>query len=491
MNMKRTTFLALLCLFLWGAAYAQHNNKAKNAFSAKILFIDYGNPNAADSLNITNGLELGYIRNLTPWLNIVLPVKVGLANVVDDANNNRIFAGIDGILQFQFTRTEDSRLVPYLMGGGGLVWEDVLGTNFQIPLGAGVNVRAGGRSFVNFQAEYRISQENKRNNLQLGLGLVNYIGRVDTDGDGVADVLDLCPTEVGPANTGGCPDQDMDGVADSEDLCPTQPGKRRFQGCPDTDDDNVSDNEDECPETPGLVRLKGCPDRDKDGVADKDDDCPDEKGDLTANGCPDADSDGIADAVDECPNEIGLPEFNGCPFADRDKDRIPDDKDACPDKPGKASMSGCPDTDGDGVHDGIDACPEQKGPAANKGCPEVKKEDKEVLQFAMRAVQFETGKATLKEESSQVLNQIAEIMGRYTAYKLRISGHTDNVGEEDFNQKLSEDRAKACYDYLISKGVSAERINHAGFGETRPIDSNDRASGRTKNRRVEFELYIE
>lgn len=488
--MRKTVLLTLLCAALSATAQVQ-TNKAKNAFSTKILFVDYGNVNSVDSLNITNGLELGYIRNLNPWFNIAIPAKVGLANVVDDANNNRLFASLDGILQFQFARTEDSRLIPYLMGGGGLAWEDVLGTSFQIPVGAGLNVRVGGKSFVNFQAEYRLSMEEKRNNLQLGAGLVHYLGKVDADGDGIVDVLDLCPNEVGPASTGGCPDQDLDGVADKEDLCPARPGKKRFNGCPDTDDDKVVDDEDECPETPGLVRLKGCPDEDKDGIADKDDACPEEKGEASAKGCPDADGDGIADAADECPKEAGLAQFKGCPFADRDKDKVPDDKDACPDKPGNAAMDGCPDTDGDGLHDGVDACPAQKGSAANRGCPEVKKEDKELLLFAMRAVQFETGEAKLKEESYQVLDQIVDIMNRYPGYKLRISGHTDDRGEDDFNQKLSEDRAKTCYDYLISKDIPAERLSYEGFGESRPIASNERTSGRSMNRRVEFELYMD
>ena len=108
----------------------------------------------------------------------------------------------------------------------------------------------------------------------------------------------------------------------------------------------------------------------------------------------------------------------------------------------------------------------------------------------MRAVQFETGKATLKEESSSVLDQIVEIMNRYPGYNLRISGHTDNVGEEESNLVLSQERAKSCYQYLVSKGISPKRMSHEGFGESKPVASNDHSSGRRMNRRVEFDLYI-
>ena len=124
--MRKTILLALCLTALWGSVQAQ-NKKAANAIFAKILFVDYGNPNSIDNLDITNGIEIGYIRNINRWLNFGIPLKIGLANVADDSNNNRIFAGADGVLQLQFARTEDTRIIPYVMGGGGLVWEKDLG----------------------------------------------------------------------------------------------------------------------------------------------------------------------------------------------------------------------------------------------------------------------------------------------------------------------------------------------------------------------------
>jgi len=162
--------------------------------------------------------------------------------------------------------------------------------------------------------------------------------------------------------------------------------------------------------------------------------------------------------------------------------------DRCPDKAGIAAYQGCPDTDGDGLDDGRDKCPNSPGPVANNGCPEIKVEDKKTLDVAMRSVQFETGKATLKVDSYKILSQIVTIMNKYPDYSLSIQGHTDNTGTAPRNQVLSENRAKSCYEFLIGSGVAPERLSFVGFGESRPIASNDTLRGRALNRRVEFKM---
>lgn len=114
----------------------------------------------------------------------------------------------------------------------------------------------------------------------------------DTDGDGITDDLDKCPTVKGIAKYNGCPvpDTDKDGINDEEDKCPNVPGLARYQGCPipDTDKDGINDEEDKCPTVPGLARYQGCPipDTDKDGVNDEEDKCPDLAGTVANNGCP-------------------------------------------------------------------------------------------------------------------------------------------------------------------------------------------------------------
>ena len=175
---------------------------------------------------------------------------------------------------------------------------------------------------------------------------------------------------------------------------------------------------------------------------------------------------------------------------DRDGDGVLDKMDRCPNVPGLAVFSGCPDMDGDGVADDEDRCPETKGTALGKGCPEIAPIDQEVLARAVRDVHFETAQATLLAASYPVLDEVASLMQRYPDYSLRISGHTDNTGDDKMNLDLSKRRAKTCYEYLVGKGVSKSRISSDGYGETRPIASNDTPEGREQNRRVEFELYV-
>lgn len=508
----RATAITLLLTFMLCTAYAQ-SERSPHTIGAKVLFIEYGRANSIDTLNITNGIEIMYGYQFNDFLSFVVPLKIGVANVADDINNRNI-TSLDATLRANFVSPE-SPVIPYIFGGGGIVLERDGDANVQVPGGLGVNIRVGPNSFVNLQGEYRYSTAENRNNLQGGAGFIYNLGtgQKDTDGDGVIDTEDACPETPGLKNLKGCPDRDGDGVADVDDLCPDKAGTPETNGCPDSDGDGFVDSADDCPTIPG--KLKGCPDSDEDGIADKDDRCPDEAGTEATRGCPDRDGDGVADQFDDCPDEAGTAANNGCPVEDTDGDGIPDENDKCPTEAGTSATmgcpdrdgdgvadaddrcpdaagpyAGCPDTDGDGVIDADDACPNEAGLANNKGCPELKEEVREVLEFAMRAVQFETGRATLKAESYAVLDQIVGILKQYPAYALRISGHTDNVGASSNNQLLSEQRAEACYEYLANSGIDRERMSFAGYGESRPIASNNSSEGRRLNRRVEFELYI-
>ncbi len=229
-------------------------------------------------------------------------------------------------------------------------------------------------------------------------------------------------------------------------------------------------------------------DRDLDGVADRQDQCPDEPGRPETFGCPDRDGDGVADRLDDCPDVAGRPVLRGCP--DRDGDNLPDQLDRCPDLPGTAGMGGCPDTDGDGVADDQDKCPTVRGAAGNAGCPELEAAEQAVLVFARKAVQFETGSDRLLAASFPVLDDIAAILKKYPVQHLRISGHTDDIGTTAANQSLSERRARACKDYLFSRGIDLDRMVTEGFGEAVPVADNSSAEGRALNRRVVFEVFV-
>lgn len=209
-----------------------------------------------------------------------------------------------------------------------------------------------------------------------------------------------------------------------------------------------------------TIYVQNLQDSDGDGVFDKDDACPntpkgsavDEKGCLL-----DSDHDGVFDIYDECPNtpEGNAVDAKGC-LLDTDKDGVLDIDDKCPQTPfGKV----------------VDA----------KGC--------HTLQDL--ALNFETRSANIKDESYQRVENFAKFLKENSEYKVEIIGHTDSVGKDQANLKLSNERAKSVRDALISEGVDAKRITATGKGETKPIATNDTAEGRAKNRRIEARLYEE
>ena len=251
------------------------------------------------------------------------------------------------------------------------------------------------------------------------------------------------------------------------------------------------------------------PDRDRDGVENVADACPDLAGvrneDPKLNGCPvqDRDADQIADAEDACPDQAGVPtadpKTNGCPPPkDADKDGIPDELDACPNEAGVATTdpktNGCPppkDSDADGVLDPDDACPNAAGPKSDdpktNGCPTARLEQNEIR--ILEPVKFATNSDRLVPESEPVLTSVMEVLQAHKEVtKLEVRGHTDSRGGAAANLNLSKRRAASVMKWLIAHGVAPERLGSNGFGQTRPIDSNDTEEGRKNNRRVEFRI---
>lgn len=231
-------------------------------------------------------------------------------------------------------------------------------------------------------------------------------------------------------------------------------------------------------------------DSDGDGIADDKDNCPNTAAGISVNasGCEmDSDMDGIVDSKDQCPSSAANAKVDamGCEM-DSDMDGIVDSKDSCPSTPAntKVDSIGCiPDTDMDGVADNMDNCP---GTASgtqvdSKGC---KLEETIVL----KGVKFETGSDQLTADSETELNDIANTMKKYSTMVVEVSGHTDNRGAESFNQRLSGKRAQSVVDYLVNKGVAADRLKAKGYGSSNPIADNNTAAGRAENRRVELQI---
>lgn len=324
-------------------------------------------------------------------------------------------------------------------------------------------------------------------------GLWAFKGCPDTDGDGIPDLSDDCINDPGLEEFKGCPDRDGDKIIDKYDDCPDLVGLAEFKGCPDTDGDKIIDPKDQCPTIAGELYMNGCPDRDHDSITDLEDLCPDNYGSKVNKGCPDTDSDGLFDFIDECPLIAGPIENKGCPWPDSDSDGILDKDDGCPQLAGPKENGGCPykDTDNDGLLDKDDDCPNTPGPKNNKGCPLIEKEVIEVLKTAFDNLEFEVAKDIILAGSFNSLDELAGVLMKKPSWKLEITGHTDNAGDDASNLMLSKKRAEAVKTYLSSKGIDIGRFVIQYYGETKPIADNSTAEGRAKNRRVEMKVVFE
>ncbi|HEX9307157.1 MAG TPA: OmpA family protein [Anaeromyxobacter sp.] len=187
----------------------------------------------------------------------------------------------------------------------------------------------------------------------------------------------------------------------------------------------------------------------------------------------------------------------GAPEEDYDHDGVPNAKDQCPREPGPAALDGCPDRDGDEIPDRDDKCPDQPGPVQNDGCPVAENEplvEIETERLSLKdAIHFDTGRDTIQRESFRILDEVAKLLNQHAELKkVRVEGHTDNVGSGTYNKDLSERRARSVVRYLAEKGaVDRKRLEPVGFGFERPVASNATAVGRSKNRRVEFTILAE
>lgn len=159
------------------------------------------------------------------------------------------------------------------------------------------------------------------------------------------------------------------------------------------------------------------------------------------------------------------------------------------------------DEDKDGVSDYFDKCPGSPagGQVDGAGCPLkvtinnpvkviVSEEDRRVVAEAIKNLEFDSGKATIRPTSLPSLKRVAELLVSKN-FSLKLAGHTDNVGSDASNLRLSKDRAESIKAYLVSEGANPSRIEATGYGESQPITSNKTDQGRQTNRRVEFTLY--
>ncbi len=411
---------------------AYPTNDENNAFSSTTLFDEYFN--VTDHWNILPSVSyVGVSKYIGDGFSIGARGSLNRIEKIGDVSVDDLsHYAVDGTIKYNFLK--NTTIDPFAEIGGGYTWIDEIGAG-TVNGGVGINIWFSENIGLTLQTQYKHAFEDYLvRHFQHLAGLSIKFGGTDTDGDGIYDKDDACPEVAGLEAFNGCPDSDGDGIEDSKDACPNEAGPKEMNGCPDSDGDGVADKDDACPSTPGLPALAGCPDADGDGVADKDDDCP---------------------------NEAGPAENNGCPW---------------------------PDTDGDGVLDKDDQCPEVAGTVANNGCPEVTEEVQKQLNDYARTILFDTGKSSIKAESTSVMVDIIQILNEYPNAKFTVEGHTDSVGSESLNQKLSESRANSVRDFLIDKGIAADRLSAIGYGEAKPIATNNTRAGRAQNRRVEINL---
>jgi hypothetical protein len=284
----------------------------------------------------------------------------------------------------------------------------------------------------------------------------------DGDGDGLADALDRCPAQR----------EDRDGFEDAD-------------GCPDPDDDGDGACDAWIADGGFSERFAGrCRGRDA---------CPaqreDRDGFEDTDGCsdPDNDRDGICDRLGMEGDASGCTGEDRCPLQTEDRDGFQDD-DGCLD----------PDDDGDGVPDGRDACPHgrfEELPPGPDGCPlappaPVASPDSSasVQPFPRWILRFDPGSDSLDFRADSLLGSIRQVLVAWPDATVDLVGHTDRRGEAEYNQDLSERRARRVLEALVARGIEASRCRAAGRGFADPESLNFDELGRERNRRVEVSV---
>jgi len=421
--------------------------------------------------------------------------------------------------------------------------------HFGVSGGAGINFWFTKNLGLNIASDYNWIPSTKTDYFdffQHTVGVTFRFGNKDRDGDGINDDVDDCPDTPGiPSDIpgcNGCPDSDGDGLCDVLDECPNEAGPMENNGCPilDRDGDGILDVDDDCPDTPGVASsipgCNGCPDSDGDGVCDGKDECPNEFGTVENNGCPEmadpcTDMQAIKDAlknvlfeynsdkltaesmttlnniaplltskniknprwlVEGHTDNVGSQNYN-LPLSERRANSVKNYLES------KGVSSSILKAVGFGLALPVTTNDTAEGRARNRRV-EMKYADANFNPAALevnddcanvqmgdlaKMIYFKTASSDLVEASKQSLDVIAQYLNA-TEGNYEIQGHTDDVGNDANNMTLSQKRAQSVVDYLLSKGVSGNRLKAVGYGESAPKFDNKTADGRAQNRRIEI-----
>lgn len=281
---------------------------------------------------------------------------------------------------------------------------------------------------------------------------------IDTDGDGLSDEAELTIHKTDPNKD----DTDNDGLKDYQEI-------NQYKTNPlikDTDNDGLFDGDE-------VFKYKTDPlkaDSDSDGLSDGDEVLKYKTDPLKK----DTDDDGLLDGEE-------VLKYKTDPL------KIDTDNDGLNDKEEVMTYFTNPlkiDSDDGGMNDGAEIRL-KKNPADPKDdLFEMKKGVKVVL----HGITFASGKSTIMPVSKTILDKVIESLKANPEVNILIVGHTDSQGNDDYNQKLSQNRAQAVKTWLVENNISSTRVKVVGKGESEPVATNDTADGRAKNRRIEFEV---
>jgi OmpA-OmpF porin, OOP family len=445
--MKNFAFILFVSLLFTNRSSAQINRE-RNGVSLGIGFVlnDFETVNAVSKNTYSTSRSRNTLRldRMVPGISMTLQSGFSShfdwtftisGSFTDSAlkqqvkySEKHLFLEIDASVKANIL-SAGKRFQPYAQAGAGFTYYNQY-TGIFVPIGLGLQAKIVNDVFGNINFQYRHPISAVAGHFYYSVGIYSALNRGKRKP--VTRNANVESTGIAVRAL----DTDKDGIVDCLDSCPTLPGIKRFNGCPDGDQDEIPDHDDACPNVFGKKEFGGCPPPDRDG-------------------------DGLTDDIDDCPDVSGFQTRNGCPFVDRDSDGLEDDKDNCPD---------------------------MAGLIGNKGCPAIDSAIIRAVEQAAKHIHFRSGSYEINTSSFAYLDQISNTLLKNPGMRLKIEGHTDNVGSITSNQKLSEDRALAVLVYLQNKGVRAGRLQSNGFGQTKPVETNNTSKGREANRRVE--LYV-
>ena len=473
--MKKIGLITLL--FLSFSAVKAQNESGKWSFGGGISVIDFSGPQTKQYFNFKKyrGNQRYFVgRYINPSFNLKadftfgkvwFPEVAAYPNVVKDMYENRHIYDFGVNLEYKLNNgyilKEKAIVAPYLFTGLGfnniIDYGKAKGTdiNTYIPFGLGLTVRATNWLSFNLQSSYKLNLDNSFDYTQHSASAVFNFG-----GKAKSVKVEEVSTEV--------IDSDKDGVADLVDECPFAAGTESMFGCPDTDADGIGDSRDDCPTVAGSLINKGCPEKDSDGdgIADDKDSCPNEKGEARYAGCPDTDGDGIVNKYDKCPEVAGVASNNGCPYEAPKSETIiaPTTPVTSPIAPTAPKVTTTTTTST--YANTVSTLNTNMGNLVEK-----------------TIIFFGSASDVVPTSEKAKIAKVLEILKANPSYRALIKGYTDPKGDNYSNVDLSLKRATTVWQYMNNNGMNGEQADVFGYGEYVQEANTDQG-----NRRVVIEI---